>query len=157
MTNKTSGHQFLILGILLAVIFWMTDTLVHHIFFDEKLELIPNTINELWMRTTIIVLLIIFGAYVDHHNRILLSQEQEKLQIYKATVHSTQHILNNLLNQMQLIRLEMENPGQYKEELKKTFESCFKEGKSLVERLSTVNALTPEEIIRSVNPEHMAN
>lgn len=155
MQQVANKHQFFIIAIFLAIIFWMVDSMLHYYMFGESLELIPDEANELWMRIVIVSLLLLFGGYVDRHNKIVMQHERDKLQIYQATIHSTQHILNNLLNQMQLIRLEIETPGQYKDDLQETFETCFSEGKILVDRLSTVNALTPEEIMKAVNPEHI--
>lgn len=153
MQKTAHTYQFTFIAIFLAITFWLADSILHYSMFGEEMELIPDGANELWMRIIIVTLLFIFGAYVDYHNKVVMQHERDKLQIYQATIHSTQHILNNLLNQMQLIRLEMDNPGQYKDDLKETFESCFSEGKSLVDRLSTVNALTPEEIIKAVSPD----
>lgn len=151
----TTKHQFLIIATSLAIILWLSDSLIHYYIFDERLELSPDEINELWMRTTITVLLVMFGRYVDYHNGIIAAHEREKLKIYQATIHSTQHILNNLLNQMQLFRMELENPGTFKDEIKDSFEECFAEGKELVQRLSSVNELTAEDILKSVDPEHI--
>lgn len=157
MFNITNRHQFLIITIFLGIILWLTDSLVHHFFFGQELKIIPDEANELWMRGTIVSLLILFGTYIDYHHKSVLTHEKEKLIIYQATIHSTQHILNNLLNQMQLLRMEIDSPGKYKDELTATFEECFSEGKELVQRLSSVDTLTAEDIMNSVNPEYINN
>ncbi|MDH5408925.1 MAG: hypothetical protein OEY00_09970 [Gammaproteobacteria bacterium] len=153
MTSLPRKHQFLLISLCLVIIMWLADSFIHYYAFHEELNLIPETANELWMRTVIAFLLVFFGTYVDHHNKVIMQHEAEKLEIYKATIHSTQHILNNLLNQMQLFRMELDNPGRVQQsELKETFESCFAEGKDLVKKLSSVDQLSAEKILQSVDP-----
>ena len=72
-------------------------------------ELLPSNFNELWMRVLIVVLMICFGIFGDAWSRRLVTKEDEKRQIFIATVSSTQHILNNLLNQIHVVFLQMDD------------------------------------------------
>lgn len=80
-------------------------------------------------------------------------EEKEKQSIFTATVSMTQHILNNLLNQMQLFRLEAERLDDFDDEVKVIFDDCVKEGEELVKKLSSVEELSEEAIRNSVYPK----
>ena len=72
--------------------------------------------------------------------------------MYVATVRSTQHILNNLLNQLQLAFLDLEKEHCMESETRKLLEKSIREGKEQVERLSSVSEISGESIEESVRP-----
>ena len=80
-------------------------------------------------------------------------KEKEKQTIFTATVSMTQHILNNLLNQMQLFQLEAERTKGFDDEVKSLIGESIKEGEVLVERLSSVKELSEDAIRNSVYPK----
>ena len=85
--------------VILSLIFWLADSAIHRfIYAEEAFELIPTDIDELGMRILIIVLLIIVGLVGDSRANKVDALEREKREIYVATVSSTQHVMNNLLN-----------------------------------------------------------
>ena len=101
----------------------------------------------------IVVLLVIFGRYVDQNTSRLKQKEEEKRVIFNATVTSTQHILNNILNQMQYYKILAEQANAFDDEVSQSYEETIKEGKELVEKLSSVDILTAENIKESVAPQ----
>ena len=81
---------------------------LHYFVYDEPgLELIPDDFNELWMRLVIVCLIVLFGLYADAVTRKRMIQEKQlaALKTYNSMIYATHHILNNLLNQMQLFRI----------------------------------------------------
>jgi len=53
-------------GLIVATTYWLFDSSIHYFFYEEaEFEFIPSTVNELWMRTIIFILVIGFGIYVD--------------------------------------------------------------------------------------------
>lgn len=62
------------------------------------------------MRMLVIVLLIGIGLVGDNRADKIDAAEREKREIYVATASSTQHVLNNLLNQLQLVFLMQIKP-----------------------------------------------
>jgi hypothetical protein len=54
--------------------------------------------------------------------------EKEKEKIYLATIHSSQHIINNLLNQLQLIKMEVEEYPDFPKETIKIFDDIIERG-----------------------------
>lgn len=74
------------LAFLIALVFWFSDSSVHHFLYKEAtFELIPESFNELWMRVTIVALVLGFGIYVDIsvHRIKKLYQERQQLQLQR--------------------------------------------------------------------------
>lgn len=78
-------------------------------------------------------------------------EEKEKQTIFSTTVSMTQHILNNLLNQMQLFQLEAEQAEDFDDEVKSLMNESIKEGELLVKKLSSVKELNEDAIRNSIH------
>lgn len=76
-----------------------------------------------------------------------------KRAIFMATTSSTQHILNNLLNQMKYFKAETDAAKFFDDETNSLYEGSMTEDLELVEKLSAVNVLTEENIKASVYPK----
>ncbi|WP_299017433.1 hypothetical protein [uncultured Photobacterium sp.] len=139
---------------LLSALFWIIESLIHQLFFsDGRFEIIPPEANELWMRVVIVILVICFGIYADFQTKILLKKEEEKRLIFKATVCSSQHIVNNLLNQMQFFRMKADEHNVFNSEVIELYDQSLLEGQRLMELLSNVDDLTVQNIRMSVSPK----
>lgn len=79
------------------------------------------------------------------------SISKEKEAIYLASIHSSQHVINNLLNQLQLVGLEIEKHPQFDKEVTTLFEGMLGEAKDLMIQLSSVKKIDAEEIEQSVH------
>lgn len=77
-------------------------------------------------------------------------KRREKENIYYATVHSTQHILNNLLNQLGLVKLEIDRCQTFNEKTRRYFDSMIEEASQLVEKLSSIDEVNEQKIKDSV-------
>ncbi|MDH5766195.1 MAG: hypothetical protein OEZ38_09280 [Gammaproteobacteria bacterium] len=149
-------HFYTYVTILLAPVLWFTDTTIDYFIFHEPdFEIIPSDLIELWMRSTIILLVIAFGIYVDYSSRKLLEKEKqlEATRIYDSMLNATQHILNNLLNQMQLFRIEAQKSKDFDPEITELFNTSIEEAQVLIRRLSAVDTLDQKNIWASVDPE----
>ncbi len=80
-------------------------------------------------------------------------KESEKENIYKATIMGTQHILNNLLNQLTLIDIEIAKTPDFDREVATKFNLIRTHAKELVERLCSVDQIDVEEIKKAVLPK----
>jgi hypothetical protein len=139
--------------VIVSVIFWLADSAIHRfIYAEEAFEVIPTDVNELWMRTLIIVLLIVIGVLGDNRANRIVAAEKEKHDIFLATVSSTQHVLRNLLNQMQLVFLEASGTHKLSDETRKLLEQSIREGKKNIDRLSSVEKMNAKTIKESVQP-----
>lgn len=77
-------HRYAISGLIISVLFWFFDSSVHYFFYGEPaFEIIPSDFNELWMRSSLFIIVIGFGIYVDFsvNARRKLREEQLQLQL----------------------------------------------------------------------------
>lgn len=146
------NNNFLFKAIILSAVYWLVDSVIHKFMYSEsEFEFIPDDINELWMRVVIVVLLISFGKYADFHTKSLLKKEKEKRIIFYATISSAQHIINNLLNQMQYFKMKADESNALDDEVNELYIHSMKEGKELFNKLCSVEDLTETKISDSVH------
>lgn len=149
------NYMFTIIGLAVALIFWFFDSAVHYYVYGEPyFEIIPEDFNELWMRTVIILLLMTFGIFVDYFLKKLVIKEKElqAARIYNSMIYATHHILNNLLNQMQLVKLEAQQSKDFNQDMIKYYDNSIHEATDLIKKLSSVQQITDENIWASVDP-----
>ena len=149
--------MFTLISSSIATLFWLFDSLTHYFIYGEtKLEIIPEDFNELWMRSLIIILLISFGIFADLFSKKLLEKEKqlEALKIYNSMTFATHHILNNLLNQMQLFRLEAKDSKDFNQDIIKQYDNAIKEASDLLKKLSDVEHITDSNILASIDPNN---
>ncbi len=146
-------YKFSLIALGLALVYWFAESVMHRFVYQEAFfEVLPSDQNEFSMRLLIIVLIVGFGVFADNRARKIRKSEQEKHAVYVATVRSTQHILNNLMNQLQLAFLDLEKEHCLESETRRLLERSIREGKEQVERLSSVSEITTESIEDSVRP-----
>ena len=104
------------------------------------------------MRILVIVLLIGIGLVGDNRADKIDAAEREKREIYVATASSTQHALNNLLNQLQLVFFNADKAHELSDETRELLEQSIKVAKEQVAKLSSVTNLDKETIRKSVEP-----
>ena len=146
---------FTIIGLVIAVAFWIFESSIHYFVFEEtSFELIPTEINEMWMRLFILLMIVLFGVFADSFSRKLVAKEKqlEATHIYESMLMATHHILNNLLNQMQLFRLEASKSKDFNHKIIQYFDVAVKEASDLIEKLSKVENISGENIFASVDP-----
>ena len=148
------NRRMIILAIIVAALYWTAESIIHRFVFDEEMfELLPSNFNELWMRVIIVVLMICFGIFGDAWSRRLVAKEDEKRQIFIATVSSTQHILNNLLNQIHVVFLKMDDEYRVDAETRDMLKQSLRDAQAQVQKLSSVRELDEDVIRESVAPK----
>lgn len=146
-------YKFTILGFGLALLYWIGESIVHRfVYAEDFFEIVPSDVNEFWMRLLIIVLIVGFGVFADNRASKVRASEQEKHEVFVATVRSTQHILNNLLNQLQLAIYDLDEERCLESETRKLLERSIRDSKEQVERLSAVSEINGKSIEDSVRP-----
>lgn len=148
---RKHGNLYTAIG--LAIGYWLTDSAIHWLVDTKVFEFLPDDTNELLMRVLIVCLLVAFGFCADHKNMQLLKKEEEKHRIFRATVLSTQHILNNLLNCLSYFKMEIEEKDAVSDEVKQLFNETLEVSKQRVQRLSEVEDPTEEKIKQAVLPK----
>ena len=144
-------HKFKIVAVLIALGFWVLESLLHVLFFnDPQMEILPTDPNELWMRILIILLLVAFGSYVDIYMRMLKKKEEEKVDVYEAMIYSSHNILNNFLHQMQIVKLAAKDCEDFDKRTLVVFDEIVDEAVTLIDKLGNVPNLTREDIQAAV-------
>jgi len=147
--------KYFIVSSTIALMFWFFDTSIHYFVYGEPhFELIPSNTNEFWMRLVIIVLIISFGSYADYSTQKLLIKEKqlEANRIYNSMIYASHHILNNLLNQMQLFKMEAMKSNDFDKEIIRLYDNAIDEATSLIDELSQVENITGDNIWASIDP-----
>ncbi len=80
---------------------------------------------------------------------------KEKESIYIATIHGAQHVTNNLLNQLNLVKLGIQNDANFDQEIARLFDGMLAEADFLIKKLSSVEDINAEEIKKSVAPSKL--
>jgi hypothetical protein len=144
-------RKFTILLLIVSLIFWLTDSLLHaYVYAEGTFELIPTDFDELWMRIVIILLLIVIGVVGDSLANRIDTAEREKREVFLVAISSTQHVMTNLLSQMQVVFLETSKTDKLSGETRNLMEQWMREGKDQIDRLSSVAKIEEEAIKKSV-------
>ena len=80
-------------------------------------------------------------------------KDQKKKNIYRATVTSAQHILNNLLQQVNIVNKEIARNSTFNQEVANKFIVMQKQASELVHKLSSIEKIDVSEIKKSVYPQ----
>lgn len=153
--SEMRSNKYTIAAVIIASTFWFFDAAIHYFVYGEpQFQAIPGDFNELWMRVVIVLLLITIGVYADITSRKLINKEKqlEAIRVYTSMVGASRHILNNLLNQMQLVKMEAVNSRDFDQEFIKCYDDAFDEAKELIKKLSEIEHVTDENIWASVVP-----
>jgi len=148
--------MFSIAGAIIALIFWFFDASIHYFVYGEpEFEYVPMDFNELWMRTTIVVLMILFGVFADYFtNKIMYKKKQlEGAAIYTSMIYASHHILKNLLTQMQLFRIEAARSSDFNQEFIKSFDVALEEATNLVNTMFRVENMSKDNLWLAENTD----
>lgn len=80
----------------------------------------------------------------------------EKEKIFKATLSSSKHIINNFLNQMNLFKMTAEETNDFPSEILSLYDEVIKETSELLDSLSNVTDIRETTILYSVSPNKFA-
>ncbi len=103
-------NKITILGILLAIIYWIMDALIYSLFSEQNITFLQSCFDprgeELWMRTFVVLLFLIFSAYTERllviiHNMTLeLKKYHFRLELTIAELEAEsiehQHLVEEL-------------------------------------------------------------
>ena len=126
-------YRFTVISISIAILFWFSDSLVHYFGYGEQaFEVLPSDLNELWMRCVIVILIVAFGVFADHQTDL------EKVDVYRAMLGATNHILRNHLQNMHLFREEAENCIDFDKDVLKQYDQMIDETVAQIRNLENI-------------------
>ena len=77
----------------------------------------------------------------------------EVARTYNSMLHVSQHIINNLLNQMKLFKMEALKQEGFDQDVLKLYDNAINEASDLIETLSRVEDISEGHIWGSVDME----
>ncbi|UCB55535.1 MAG: hypothetical protein JSW45_03120 [Thiotrichales bacterium] len=156
MISFLKKKLFTIAAIVVAALFWFFDASIHYFIYGEpEFEYVPSDINELWMRLVIVGLLLLFGLFADYFtNRIMLKEKQmEVVYVYNAMLHANHHILNNVINQMKLFKMEAMRSKDFDREVINLYDNTIREATELIDTLSKVKDVSDKGVLEPLEAE----
>lgn len=102
MFKSIKNNKIFLFSLILAFIFWVIESLLHALFFDKEMhfEIIPNEVNELWMRVIIVILILLIGFFVERYVNLQKKIQEEKLRTLEASIVSINEVAGNTLSLM---------------------------------------------------------
>ncbi len=115
-------------------------------FKHEASDFIRKPLMPIQLKARVLNQLTVFAA-----QKSLL--DHEKYEIYRAMAQSTQHILNNFLNQMMLFELTANQIDQFPNDVKVLIKDVIQNSASKVEELTNIQEISADNIRKTVFPE----
>ena len=136
--------RFTITAFAVAFIFWFFASPIHFFLYREPPhELIQGGLNELWVRIVIVLLVLFIGIFADHFtNKLFKAQQLEVAQVYNGVLNASGQVMDNLLFQMQLFKLEAQKSKDFDRDIIKFCDDAMKEASDLIETLARVENIT---------------
>lgn len=142
MKTIMTKRIFTIASSVVAIIFWFFESAMHYFVHEEpQFEIIPSASNELWMRIVIVFLIVLFGVFADSFIQKIVHKQLEVAHTYSSMIYASRHILNNLLNQMQLFKLEALKTKDFDRDIIKLYDNSIKEASDLIDTLSKIEVI----------------
>ena len=122
-----------LIAIVVAIVFWFFESVIHFFVYGEPtFEVIPDDIDEIWMRSVIIVLVITVGVLADRQNK------SDRVDVYRSMLDATHHILNNFLQKMMQIREAAEESSDFDEESLRLYDQIIDETTAQIRELDNI-------------------
>lgn len=104
------------------------------------------------MRVTIIVLMVTLGLFADFHVKKLVEKQKkiEALNVYQSTCFAAGHVLNDLLAQLELVKIEALRSSDFNQEIIKCYDIATSEASMLIDKLSSIKEITTDNIKESI-------
>lgn len=138
-------------GLTISILLYVTTIIFQLDLFEGLAEIVSRF--ELFEADELIIPTIVFSLFALVFCFIQIKQtkiEAEKAKIYTAMLSSTYHILNNLLNQMQLFRITATETPDFNRDTLSKFDESVDEAKFLIKKLSEISAIDEASIKASV-------
>lgn len=156
MSSETMVKNFSItlLGLFVAIAFYASIVIFNLDLFERLLKLLMKF--EYFEIDEVIVAFFVFliFALCDHVRRRKARQmDAEKLKIYCAMMRSTNHVLNNFLNQMQLFKMTADKTPDFPVATLDLYDQIILEAQQQINALGSIEKIEEGEIWDSVTPK----
>lgn len=146
VANRNSGYTLELVNKLKPLWSACSQLILAHKHRQEKQEVQIELINK---NNDLSIALHELAKAVKENEAL---KQREKENIYRATVAGTQHILNNLLNQLKLVEMEIARNPNFNPDVARKFSLMTDQAGELVNKLSSVSEVEEQKIKDSVLP-----
>ena len=152
MSFNHTRQSILIISLIFAAISWLGESLVHFYILDhgQPFELIPSDSNELWMRSVIFSLIVIFGIYVQTYANKKTDVEEEKMRTLKATMNTVEDRLGNALSGIKLLLAGAEKSNLANRETYQKLTRLLDDAFEDLRKLSSIEEINEKERLKDV-------
>ena len=96
-----SKYFFLKYSTPFALFYWIFESTVHFIEGGElEFEILPSEFHEIWMRSTIFILILFFGIFADYQMNKIIKAKNEKEAIQKKLEDALSKTLSEFIPNM---------------------------------------------------------
>lgn len=146
-------YSLTILGLLISLSVFIGSALFDLDLFEKSLAFFHSferfEIDELVIPCFILLLFLC----LDIRRRQRLDHvEREKGKIYKAMLFSTEHILNNFLNEMQVFKMTAEDTENFDPEILNLYDDVIHESSTQIDALANITHINENAIHEAVRP-----
>lgn len=145
-----------ITGLILSIILYITTIILDLDLFERTIQFLESLenfeIDEIILPVLVFIIFITFYLFKQNKSN---SVRKEKIEIYKAMMSSSHHIINNFLNQIQLLKLTAEELPDFDPEVLKLYEQTVNDTKKQLSDLNNIKEIDAKTIIESVFPKEM--
>ena len=152
MSFSLARQSIFIISLIFAAISWMAESLVHFAILDhgQAFELIPSDSNELWMRTLICGLIVIFGIYVQRTANKKMDVKEEKMRTLKATMNTVEDRLGNALSGIRLLLTGAKNSNLVNKETYQKLTILIDDAFEDLRKLSSIEEINEKERLKDI-------
>jgi hypothetical protein len=145
-------YIYLNVALMLGAVFWVSESVLHTLFFDEDFSLMPEHANELWMRVLIVLILLLFGWFAQKRTNREMQLELETKEIYRSMIKANNLILNNFMQKMYLFKLAAEESNDFDRELLTLYNQTIDETKRAIKKLEGLDRPSASQIEELIKP-----
>ena len=160
MKKKT----FTVAACVIATAYWIFESSMHYYLFGEpQFVLIPSDFNEIWMRFVIVMIIVLFGIFADSFinnitKTVAFKEKQlEIARVYNGMIIASLHVVSNLLNQMELFKLEALKSKDFDRDIIRLYDNAINEASNLIDTLSRLEEATQNNDGSYVDPYRTSN
>ena len=128
------NNLFTLIAIFVAIVFWFIESIIHYFAYGEPtFEIVPSDVDEIWMRSVIVALVVTIGVLADRQNK------SDRRAVYRTMLGATHHILNNFLQKMMRIREAAEDSKDFDKEVLQLYDRIIDETTAQLRELDNIS------------------
>lgn len=141
--------NIIIAGSLISITFWFLESLIHIEFYKaDRIEILPNDFNELWMRSIIVCLILAMSIYAQISQTRERKIEREKSQLLEQLLDEQYRNMELILSTRKQTQDALQNFNNSVTTLKKKIDDSEALSENELVRLSKIISAVQDKLTR---------